>query len=780
MKRYRLSRNMRMVPVAELDPNDQAAIEAAPGDVSLTLVGSRARSRIVSSEGAELLARFTKARSIPEVVLEFASKRNVGPQRILTEAVPFLEDMIKNGWMQDESAPEVHAAVPILQPAMKLGLWDVLQTLQVLDDTEVSKVRHANGRLGAAKLLRDQKSKRCDRMFERERAILEFLPVAPGWPELLWHGDYNGFKTLIISWAEGCISATAFARYRILPLETRKRKTAFVLCSIVRAYRDLHSSGVLHGDVHPGNIIISSSGVAQIVDFGYSRVVNTNHILSDAPRASIEFFEDPEFAAARVKRKKKEPISFASEQYSIGAMLYFLTVGRHYIRFSFEKLAQTRQIIEEEPLALSDQNGLEWPELEQVLFRMLSKDPEARYPNLDQCLLDLEQVRSMTTLPPPVTSLKTERRKVLSLDGALADLKRMRVSDVALGAPSATLTFGAAGIAYALLRAAELTSDCELLAKADAFAARALSESGEKCGTESNELGIVPDLFGPNSLHHGLPGIHYVQTLISHGMVDLNSRDRAIANFIESIKPEAGFDQSFGRAGLLVAASIMHRATASASLQGVLQRLIVQAPTQLDQESLEENVPFIGFAHGLSGIIYSLLFCHSLCTNEQQKWAKDQLVGLLHQALMEEDRLCWTRKFKDRRIYRSGLTSWCNGTAGHLLTLCLAARVCGDEEFKMAAISAGHHVISTGTDSPDLCCGLAGRALALCDLFRLTKDEYWLYQAQRLSARATEIRGEGPRFSLMKGRLGIELSALEIAHPESAVFPFIQSAWAVI
>ena len=75
-----------------------------------------------------------------------------------------------------------------------------------------------------------------------------------------------------------------------------------------------------------------------------------------------------------------------------------------------------------------------------------------------------------------------------------------------------------------------------------------------------------------------------------------------------------------------------------------------------------------------------------------------------------------------------------------------------------------------------LCCGLAGRAYALLNLYRHTKETVWLDRARDLAARAARV-GNIPKeysHSLYKGEFGLAVLAADLDQPNEATMPFFE------
>jgi len=79
-----------------------------------------------------------------------------------------------------------------------------------------------------------------------------------------------------------------------------------------------------------------------------------------------------------------------------------------------------------------------------------------------------------------------------------------------------------------------------------------------------------------------------------------------------------------------------------------------------------------------------------------------------------------------------------------------------------------------------LCCGLAGRAYALLNLYRHGGGPEWLARARDLAERAAQeaSRLTDPPQSLYKGELGIAVLAADLSRPEQAAMPrFEEEGW---
>ena len=108
--------------------------------------------------------------------------------------------------------------------------------------------------------------------FAHEAAIYARLSATmaePSFAQLLAHGEDLGRPFLLLSWCPG-LQAHAVAD-ELRGGHDREGLLALGV-AVVRAYARLHDLGVVHGDVHPGNLLVDAAGVVRLVDFGFSRV----------------------------------------------------------------------------------------------------------------------------------------------------------------------------------------------------------------------------------------------------------------------------------------------------------------------------------------------------------------------------------------------------------------------------------------------------------------------------------------------------------------------------
>jgi len=780
-----LPSDVLVVPVAQLAPELRAQIDHAAGDYSVTRPRTRTTSSIVDAKTAALLESFRTPATIVEAVIAFSAAQGLDPRKTLDDAFAVLAGFVNEGLLVAADSELAQPIATTLAAGDRVGGFEVVEPVHVIMDTEVYLARAADGSAAALKIARAGSGRRLREALAHEAAILRRLDGRVN-PRLLEIGELDERRYVAVSWCSGVDLHQASAEAG--GLGGREGRVALLALAerVIEAYAHLHAQDVLHGDVHPNNVLVDAESAITIIDYGLAGQRCERGTPAAGARGGIDFFMESELAAARLAGRPSPALSCAGEQYSLGSLLYLLLTGAHTHAFSLEEQEMLRQLLEQPPLPFHRHGVGDLPAVERTLARALAKDPGARYRSLAYLLRsfraaaarDLERARGAGR-----AAREPQRRRQL-VDDVLA---RLAVpGDLfagGLAAPTASAMNGGAGFAYALLRIAAARGDESLLALADLWSTRALAAAGSRKAFWNAELEIVPETFGENSFYHTASGVHCVQALISRARGDEWTQRLALEAFVaETARPCEHIDIAFGRAGLLLGCSLMLEALAlderplralGDELRDSLWTVLARQPPLVESTELRS----LGAAHGWAGYLYGLLRWSEASATRPPAGVDERLAELASFGRLAGRGLRWPHATRAVAPDTALAASWCNGAAGFVHLWTLAHRRLGDENFARLAQMAGWSAYEGAAAPADLCCGLAGRAYALLGLYKHTGETAWLARARALAGRAARsIRGGSlRRDSLYKGDVGVALLAADLEHPEHACMPLYEA-----
>ncbi|MBE6891232.1 MAG: Stk1 family PASTA domain-containing Ser/Thr kinase [Ruminococcaceae bacterium] len=151
---------------------------------------------------------------------------------------------------------------------------------------------------------------------------------------------------------------------------------------ILSALRHAHERGVIHRDIKPHNIMLLDDGTVKVTDFGIAHVSNFETItMTDTAIGSVHYIS-PEQARGLTTDEK-------SDIYSTGVMLYEMATGQ--LPFTAETPVSVALMqVQQEPQPPREINPNIPEGLEQIILKAMQKDPNRRYLQAKEFLIDLK------------------------------------------------------------------------------------------------------------------------------------------------------------------------------------------------------------------------------------------------------------------------------------------------------------------------------------------------------------------------------------------------------
>ena len=176
------------------------------------------------------------------------------------------------------------------------------------------------------------------------------------------------------------------------------REVAQFGIAIARALRHAHDRGVIHRDIKPGNLLLTEAGVLKLSDFGIARLFGGGRLTGAGNVLGTAEFMAPEQAEGRA-------VDPRSDLYSLGGVLYVLLARRPlYNARSFIEMLDKQRFEKPAPLG---QFAADIPaELEQIVHRLLEKDPERRFSTAMVLERRLETLLESCSAPPPADGVQ--------------------------------------------------------------------------------------------------------------------------------------------------------------------------------------------------------------------------------------------------------------------------------------------------------------------------------------------------------------------------------------
>jgi serine/threonine-protein kinase len=159
------------------------------------------------------------------------------------------------------------------------------------------------------------------------------------------------------------------------------RQAARLVVQIAEALDYAHMKGVVHRDLKPSNVMVLEDGSAKVMDYGIARARRFEGLT-----VTGSFLGSPEYVAPEAIEGR--PTDARGDLYSLGIIFYETLTGRRPF-VADTPFAVLRMHLSETPVSPSSLQSAVPAELEAIVLRLLSKDPDHRYASAEDLVLAL-------------------------------------------------------------------------------------------------------------------------------------------------------------------------------------------------------------------------------------------------------------------------------------------------------------------------------------------------------------------------------------------------------
>lgn len=184
-----------------------------------------------------------------------------------------------------------------------------------------------------------------------------------------------------------------------------------VIADACQALNFSHQAGIIHRDVKPANIMISSTNAVKVMDFGIARAIadGGNSVTQTAAVIGTAQYLSPEQA-------RGDSVDARSDVYSLGCVLYEMLTGEPPFTGD-SPVSVAYQHVREDPVPPSERHEGISADLDAVVLKALAKNPENRYQTAAEMRADLVRVHNGETPEAPKVLTGAERKAFMSSSG---------------------------------------------------------------------------------------------------------------------------------------------------------------------------------------------------------------------------------------------------------------------------------------------------------------------------------------------------------------------------
>jgi len=165
------------------------------------------------------------------------------------------------------------------------------------------------------------------------------------------------------------------------------RESLEIARQIAEGLHAAHAAGIVHRDLKPGNVMLLPDGTVRILDFGLAKARDQSRSEAGIRFGTVSYMAPEQVRGVNVDAR--------ADLWALGIVLYEMLTGRKPFGGD-EEVAIAHAILHDEPELLSTRQDDVSPALEDLVLRLLQKDPAKRYDSAAELLPELVRARTLT------------------------------------------------------------------------------------------------------------------------------------------------------------------------------------------------------------------------------------------------------------------------------------------------------------------------------------------------------------------------------------------------